>query len=24
LSTWKELNSPRFIQRDPRNIPSGV
>ena len=24
LSTWKELNSPRFIKRDPTNIPSGV
>ncbi len=24
LSTWKELNSPRRIDRDPTNIPSGV
>jgi dihydropyrimidinase len=24
LSVWKELNSPRFIKRDPTNIPSGV
>ncbi|MCL5777798.1 dihydropyrimidinase [Limibaculum sp. FT325] len=24
LSKWKELNSPRRIERDPLNIPSGV
>jgi dihydropyrimidinase len=24
LSKWKELNSPRKIERDPTNIPSGV
>ncbi|MEM8570280.1 MAG: dihydropyrimidinase [Pseudomonadota bacterium] len=24
LSKWKELNSPRKIERDPLNIPSGV
>jgi dihydropyrimidinase len=24
LSKWKELNSPRRIERDPTNIPSGV
>jgi len=24
LSVWKDLNSPRFIKRDPQNIPSGV
>jgi len=24
LSKWRELNSPRFVQRDPLNIPSGV
>jgi dihydropyrimidinase len=24
LATWKELNSPRRIERDPTNIPSGV
>ena len=24
LSKWKSLNSPRKIERDPRNIPAGV
>jgi dihydropyrimidinase len=24
LSRWKELNSPRKVERDPTNIPSGV
>ena len=24
LSTWKALNTPRRIERDPRNIPAGV
>jgi dihydropyrimidinase len=24
LAAWKELNSPRRIERDPTNIPSGV
>jgi dihydropyrimidinase len=24
LSTWKELTSPRKVERDPTNIPSGV
>jgi len=24
LSTWKALNSPRKVERDPTNIPSGV
>jgi dihydropyrimidinase len=24
LSKWKELTSPRKIERDPQNIPSGV
>jgi dihydropyrimidinase len=24
LAAWKELNSPRKIERDPQNIPSGV
>ena len=24
LAAWKELNSPRKIERDPANIPSGV
>jgi len=24
LSVWKDLNSPRFVHRDPQNIPSGV
>ncbi len=24
LSVWKNLNSPRFVKRDPQNIPSGV
>ena len=24
LSKWKSLNSPRFVTRDPLNIPSGV
>jgi len=24
LSKWKALNSPRRVQRDPQNIPSGV
>lgn len=24
LSKWKELNSPRVIQRDPMNIPAGI
>ncbi len=24
LSAWKELNSPRKVERDPTNIPSGV
>lgn len=24
LSTWKELNAPRKVERDPLNIPSGV
>ena len=24
LSTWRALNSPRFVHRDPQNIPSGV
>ncbi|GMG84418.1 dihydropyrimidinase [Paralimibaculum aggregatum] len=24
LSAWKSLNSPRRIERDPQNIPSGV
>ena len=24
LSTWKALNSPRFVARDPQNIPGGV
>ena len=24
LSQWKELNTPRRIERDPLNIPSGV
>jgi len=24
LSKWKELNSPRTIQRDPLNIPAGI
>ncbi len=24
LSTWKALNTPRKVERDPRNIPAGV
>ena len=24
LSQWKELNSPRKVQRDPLNIPAGI
>ena len=24
LSKWKELNSPRIIERDPMNIPAGI
>ena len=24
LSKWKELNSPRKIERDPMNIPAGI
>ena len=24
LTKWKELNTPRKIERDPMNIPSGV
>ena len=24
LTTWKALTTPRFVQRDPQNIPSGV
>ena len=24
LSKWKELNSPKMIQRDPLNIPAGI
>jgi dihydropyrimidinase len=24
LSTWKELNSPRSVKRDPMNIPAGI
>ncbi len=24
LAAWKELTSPRKIERDPTNIPSGV
>ena len=24
LSTWKALNTPRRVERDPRNIPAGV
>ena len=24
LKKWKELNSPRKVERDPMNIPSGI